>query len=160
MKFNYSVLVLAASCYLAVSCTKTNNVTTTIHDTTTIIHKDTVFIQNPKNPIVGLWVGSYQFDANPGLGSFYYSFDLFSDSSIIQQGGGPSGVIYMGKGTWSLSKDSILTASISNTDATQSNWTQKLTAKYSSVNGTLSNGVWQYTSGGTQTGTFSLKRTQ
>ncbi|HVW58613.1 MAG TPA: hypothetical protein VHC48_01210 [Puia sp.] len=158
MKFSYPVLLLVASCLFAASCTKNNDVTTTIHDSTTIIQKDTVYIKNPKNPITGFWVGSFQYDDYPTAGSYYYSLSLFEDNTVVNMGGGQNGVLYMAKGTWSLSTDSILTVHIA-ADPLQANWTQTLTAKYSSANGTLSNGIWAYTSGGTQAGTFLLKRT-
>ena len=112
---------------------------------------------NP-NPIVGLWVGTYQINDAVYLGSFYYSYNLFSDSTVIQQGGGTNGQIWTGKGTWSLSGDSAWTATLTNTDLSSGSWTQHITARYDSTAGTLSQGKWIYTSGSTQAGTFSLKR--
>src|SRR5215831_16098467 len=58
-----------------ISCTKTNNVTTTIRDTTTMIYRDTVYIKNPKNPIVGLWIGKY-LNVGGGTDSQYYAIDV------------------------------------------------------------------------------------
>ena len=160
MKRSLFIVLLAALCYSMFSCTKTNNITTTIHDTTTIITRDTIVVTNPKNPIVGLWVGMQQIDGAPGAGEFYYTINLFADSTIIQHGNVQNGLAYSSSGTWSLSKDSIFTATIRPTEATQGSWTQHLSAKYSSKDGTLSNGIWSYTSGNTGSGTFSLQRTQ
>jgi len=136
--------VLLAALFCMVSCTKSTPTPAA----------------NP-NPIVGLWVGTFQIGDAASLGSFYYSFNLFSDSTIVQQGGATSGLIYTASGTWSLSKDSAFSATVSNTDLTQGVWVQHLTAKYDSTAGTLSQGVWSFTSGhAPQTGTFSLKRVQ
>jgi hypothetical protein len=166
-------LLFTASLYLMVSCTKTNTVYKTVHDTLTVLTKDTLIIKdtivkkdtlvitNPKNPITGLWVGTYQITGSEYLGSFYYSCNIFADHTFIQQGGGTNGAVWTGKGTWTLTADSTWTADLSNADVSQGSLTQHLTAKYSSVNGTLSQGTWIYTSGINfgQKGTFSLKRT-
>jgi hypothetical protein len=172
MKLRYLLapLALLAFAYSFSSCTKSTNTTTTIRDTTTIIYKDTIVkkdtvikidtlvITNPKNPIVGLWVGTYALDASPSAGSFYYGFSIFPDHTIITQGGGSNGQIWTATGTWSLAADSTFSCDIHSTDLTAPTNTQHITAKYSAVNGTLSNGRWTYTSGGTATGSFSLKR--
>jgi hypothetical protein len=112
---------------------------------------------NP-NPIVGLWVGSYQLDSDPSIGTFYYGSNIFSDSTVIQQGGGTGGGINTSQGTWTL-HDSLWTATLTATDLTQQANVQIITAIYDSVAGTLSNGKWKYIVGGnSQTGTFSMKR--
>ena len=137
--FFTSVLTLL----FTVSCTKTT--------TTPAITKT-----NP-NPITGLWVGTYQIDDAAYLGSFYYSANIFSDSTIIQDGGGASGTFYTSKGNWTL-HDSLFTATLTATDLTGPVNVQVITAIYDSTAGTLSNGKWRHTDGGTQTGTFSMKR--
>ncbi|HWK05327.1 MAG TPA: hypothetical protein VNS58_16925 [Puia sp.] len=111
---------------------------------------------NP-NPIVGLWVGLYQVDGAASLGSFYYGLSLFSDSTIIQQGGTPNGQIYTSAGTWSL-HDSLFSATLTGTDLTIPANIQTITAIYDSTAGTLSSGKMKYVVGGNTTGTFSLKR--
>ncbi|MES1159204.1 MAG: hypothetical protein ABUM51_00460 [Bacteroidota bacterium] len=125
-----------------VACTKTTTVTSPP--------------TNP-NPIIGLWVGTYQIDNEANLGSYYYSFSLFSDSTFVQQGGGSNGQIWTGIGTWSL-KGTAWSATLSNTDISSGPLTQVVTATYDSVAGTLSHGVWRNTSGTSAAGTFSLKR--
>ena len=166
--FALSILGFA---YSFTACTKTKNIITTVYDTTIIIKKDpivikdttvkidTLVLKNPKNPITGYWVGTYTVDANPAFGAFFYGFSIFPDHTIIQQGGGPNGIVWTARGTWTLSADSTFTADISQTDPSQgSNITQHTTAKYSSVNGTLSNGKTVYTSGGAQNVSFTLQR--
>jgi len=172
MKLRYLLgpLALLALVYSFSSCTKSTNTTTTIRDTTTIIYKDTIVkkdtvikidtlvITNPKNPIVGLWVGTYTIDGNPSGSSYYYGFSIFPDHTIIQQGGGSNGQIWTATGTWSLSADSTFSCDVHSTDLSSPTNTQHITAKYSAANGTLSNGRWTYTTGGTSTGQFSLER--
>ncbi|MES1159205.1 MAG: hypothetical protein ABUM51_00465 [Bacteroidota bacterium] len=111
---------------------------------------------NP-NPIVGLWVGTFQITGATNLGSFYQSFSLFPDSTLIEEGGGSNGQMWLGKGTWSL-KGTAWSATITNGDISQGTWTQQATAKYDSVAGTLSQGALAYTTGGSGSITFSLKR--
>ena len=88
MKSIFWILLIPVMLYLFSSCSKSNNVTTTIRDTTTlivrdtIVKKDTIVVTNPQNPIVGLWVGTFQITGATSLGAFYYSFNLFPDSTI------------------------------------------------------------------------------
>jgi len=144
MKKIFFFTIALASLFM-VSCTKTTPTPPAVTNT------------NP-NPIVGLWVGTYQINDAGYLGDFYYSFSLFSDSTLVQQGGGSNGQVWTGKGTWSLAGDSVWTALISNADVSQGSLTQRITARYDSTAGTLSHGTWVYLTGGTQSGTFSLKR--
>jgi hypothetical protein len=74
-----SLIVLAFVSTL--SCTKTNNVTTTIRDTTILIYRDTVYMKKPLNPIVGLWVGKYVITGQTD--SFYYSLDIQPTGNCI-----------------------------------------------------------------------------
>ncbi len=165
MKRILFLLLTAAVVYFCSACTKTNNVTTTVHDTTTLIIrdtttkiiKDTLVITAPKNPITGLWVGTYTVDGSESLGSFYYGWTIFADHTIIQQGGGQHGLIGVTTGTWTLSADSTFTADVVPADNSQGNTSQHITAKYSASAGTLSQGHWIYTNS-SQTGSFTLKR--
>ncbi len=147
MKKNLLFSVTLASIFFMVSCSKSTPTPPAV-------------TPNP-NPIVGLWVGAYQVTDAAYRGTYYYAFNLFADSTIVQQGGDSNGVIWTAAGTWSLSADSAFTATVSSTDISQGSWTQRLTAKYDSSAGTLSNGAWRYISGGSSvTGTFLLKRVQ
>ena len=162
-RFLLAPLALFLVVYSFSSCTKSNS-PTIVHDTLTIIHKDTVVkidtlvLTNPRNPIVGLWVGTYTIDAAPSAGSFFDGWSIFPDHSIIQQGGGTNGVVWTAAGTWSLAADSTFSCDIHSVDVTQGNVTEHITAKYSASQGTLSNGHWTYTNGTGQTGSFTLKR--
>ncbi|HEY4286466.1 MAG TPA: hypothetical protein VGN00_05150 [Puia sp.] len=165
----YAMLVFGLA-YSFTACTKTKNIITTNYDTVTIIKKDTIVIKdttvvkdtlvlkNPKNPITGYWVGTYTIDANVSFGAFYYGWSIFPDHTIIQQGGGPSGIVWTGIGTWSLSADSTFTCTITNADPSQGGLSGGSTAKYSSVNGTLTNGHTSYSVGNPQNSSFTLKR--
>src|SRR5260221_13709527 len=101
-------------------------------------------VTNP-NPITGLWAGTYQIDDAVYLGSYYYGFDIFADSTIIEQGGGTNGAIWTATGTWALSADSIFTATVTTTDLTRYSTIQTIRAVYHSKTGVLSNGTWSNT---------------
>ena len=89
MKSVITILTLAFFYAIStVSCTKTNNVKTTLYDTTTQIFKDTTVINDTvwektaKNPIVGLWVGTFKVNGD-AVDSFYYSFAIDSNGMMI-----------------------------------------------------------------------------
>lgn len=156
------IIVLALStlvCSVSVltSCTKTNNVTTTVHDSTTVIVKDTVYMVNPKNPITGLWVGSY-FVGSDVVDSFMYQFDIRTDGLVYTIGSGTNQTAGYASGPWTLN-GTTFTASLTSMDGVSVENQQTVTAKYDSVSGRLYNGTWVDTRGnGGQTGTFSLRR--
>ena len=161
----YALLFFAVA-YFFTACTKTKNVVTTIHDSTTVVIRDTIVkidtlvMKNPKNPITGYWVGTYTIDQNVAFGAFYYAFAIFPDHTIVEQGGGPNGVVWTARGTWTLAADSTFNADITSTDPSEGpTLTGHNSAKYSSVDGTLTNGHTAYTSGNPQTSSFTLKRT-
>jgi len=145
-----------------ISCTKTNNITTTIHDTTTVIHKDTTVVRDTVyvkhlNPIVGLWVGKY---LNTGdVDSMYYSIDVRIDGSCIATSIGGSGNSSATSGPWQLS-GTTFTANV--TELTISPVVKEtITAAYDSTAGSL-NGSWIVTqsAGSTKNGGFKLIRVQ
>ena len=153
--------------YSITSCTKTTNKINTIYDTTVVIKKDTIVkkdtvtkvdtIGSPKNPVIGQWTGTYTIDGNPSFGSFYFSWSLFPDHSMIERSGGPNGASYTAVGNWSLAADSTITINITGT-GTSSTVTGHETAKYSSVTGTMTNGKTNYTNGNPETHSFTLRR--
>jgi hypothetical protein len=113
---------------------------------------------NP-NPITGEWAGTYKIDDAAYLGSFYYGFDIFSDSTIIETGGGTTGAFWTSTGKWSLSGDSVFTATVTTTDESQYETVQTISAKYDSITGVLSSGIWSNSGIGPHpTGTFTCKR--
>jgi len=132
--------IFAGLVFLATfSCTKTNNVTTTIRDTTIV--RDTIYQKKPLNPIVGLWVGTYKWGGGNPADSFYYSLDVQSNGRVITTSiaGGSSA---SAAGPWNLNGINF-TASATELAPTTS--TPKivvtLTATYDSVAGTLSGGA-------------------
>jgi hypothetical protein len=163
-------LAILAFVYFFSACTKTTNTTRTIYDTTTIVRKDTItkkdtitrvdtlVLHNPKNPVTGLWVGTYTIDGNVAFGTFYFSWAVFPDHTLIERGGGPNGVTWTAQGTWTLAADSTFSADLSSTDPSEHGVTEHETAKYSSVTGKMSNGHLSYTNGLTETHSFTLNR--
>jgi autotransporter-associated beta strand protein len=169
LRYIFAALSIISVLYTSTSCRKTNSITT-VHDSTTVIVRDTVLkrdttikidtlvLTNPKNPVTGLWVGTYTIDGNVAYGTFYYSWAVFPDHTIITRGGAQNGITWTGAGTWSLSADSTFTADTNGTDPSEGNVPQHITAKYSSVNGTMTNGKVAYTNGNSQTQSFTLER--
>jgi hypothetical protein len=158
------LLLACIACFITVtiSCTKTNNVTTTIYDSTkvfdTTIVRDTVYL-NPKNPIVGLWTGSYFVNGN-AVDSFMYQFDIRSDSTIYTIGSGTNQTAGYASGPWHLN-GTTFTATLTSMNGVSPENVQTVSATYDSVSGRLYNGTWVDTRGnGGQTGTFSLRRIQ
>lgn len=147
------LLLACIACFMSatIACTKTNNVTTTI--------RDTVYMTTPKNPIMGLWVGSYFVNGN-AVDSFMYQFDIRSDSTIYTIGSGTNQTAGYASGPWHLN-GTTFTATLTSMNGVSPENIQTVTATYDSVSGRLYNGTWVDTQGnGGQTGTFSLKRIQ
>jgi hypothetical protein len=135
------------------SCTKTNNVSTTLRDTTTLVVKDTVWETTPKNPIVGLWVG--KFLNNGQVDSFYYSYDIQANGNMISSAIGDNSSTDAASGPWQLN-GTTFTATLTQLSATVT-VVQAITATYDSTAGTLT-GQWTITQGSWIPGTFSLTR--
>jgi len=146
MKKNFlSLLILSTLCSI-VSCTKNNTV-------------PAAPVNN--NPIVGLWIGTYQVNNEFLNDTFYYSFDIRPNSSIITEGSGQNGATSFAIGSWELSGVNF-SATVTGIDAVQSEDVQALTATYDSVGGILNAGKFVNVGGpaiGTS-GTFVLQRVQ
>jgi len=113
----------------------------------------------PKNPIVGLWAGSY-FTNGDAVDSFMYQFDIRSDSTIYTIGSGPNQTAGYASGPWHLN-GTAFTATLTSMNGVSPENIQTVTATYDSVSGRLYNGTWVDTQGnGGKTGTFSLRRIQ
>jgi hypothetical protein len=54
----------------------------------------------PLPTIVGIWIGTYQISGTPT--SYYYSFDLRADSTLLYKAVGSDGNTYYGEGTYTL----------------------------------------------------------
>jgi hypothetical protein len=152
----------AISLFFIISCTKTNNVKTTVYDTITQIFKDTtvardtVYQTSPKNPIVGLWVGTYKQQGGNAADSFYYSFTINSNGTMISTAIGPTGSSTSTAGSWQLAGTNF-TATVTQLDAGSPLFGQSLTAVYDSTAGTL-NGQGIVTQGSGVTETYLLFR--
>src|SRR5580692_31771 len=148
-------LTVIGAFYCMMSCTKTNNVTTTIRDTTvmkdTITQRDTVVV-TPKVSVVGVWVGSYFINGAPATDSFLYQFDIRADGLIYTIGSGTNGGAGYASGPWTLN-GTTFSATRTTMNAVIPENVQTVTATYDSAAGTMTNGVWIDTQGnGGQTG--------
>ena len=144
----------ALAFFTIISCTKTNNVTTTVRDTTTLIFRDTVYVKTPLNPIVGLWIGKYL--NNGDVDSFYYSFDIQRNGNCIATAIGATSNSIATSGPWQLNGKAF-TATLTALSNSPTPTIQSITATYDSTAGTLT-GQWTYTQGSGIPGTFSLTR--
>jgi hypothetical protein len=145
--------LLALSLCSVFSCTKTDNVNTTLHDTTTLVVKDTVWETTPKNPIVGLWIGKYL--NNGAVDSFYYSYDIQANGNMISTAIGDVNTTDAASGSWQLTGTNF-TATL--TQLSQSvTLVQDIAATYDSTTGTLT-GQWTIAQGSYVSGTFTLTR--
>jgi hypothetical protein len=154
----YILTSLAAISLLSViSCTKTNNVKTTVYDTTTQIFKDTTIIRDTvwektaKNPIVGLWVGTYKVQGGNAADSFYYSFTIDSTGTMITTAIGATNNSTSTAGTWQLAGTNF-TATVTELNGGSPLFVQALTGAYDSTAGTLTGqGIVTQGSGATET---------
>lgn len=137
------------------SCTKTNNVKTTVYDTTTVVVRDTVYQTSPKNPIVGFWVGTFKIDGN-AADSFYYSFTIDANGQMITTDIDVNSNSASAAGPWQLN-GTAFTASVTALDGGSPLAVQGITATYDSVAGTLS-GQNNYTQGSGYNTNFLLLR--
>jgi hypothetical protein len=162
-------LTVIGCVYCVMSCTKTNNVTTTIRDTTvlkdttiikdTTVQKDTITVA-PKVTIVGVWAGSYFINGAPAADSFYYQFDIRADGLIYSIGSGTNQGAGYASGPWTLT-GTTFSATLTTMNAVIPENVQTITCTYDSAAGTLTSGVWIDTQGnGGQTGTFTMSRLQ
>ncbi len=106
-------------------------------------------------PIQGLWTGTYTVDNLPAQGSLFYSFIIYPDGTLLSRSKGGDGNYYYTTGTWNLVGNAFtgtITAFFS--PGSNATITQSVAATYSN-SGTLTNGTWMLTSGGTQSGKFS-----
>jgi hypothetical protein len=136
------------------SCTKTDNISTTNHDSTTVVVRDTLY-QTLKNPIVGLWVGSWKATTDLSDSS-YYSFDIAGNGRMTTTSIGWAGNSDAATGPWQLS-GTAFTATVTQLDGNTTLYVQAITAVYDSVAGTLA-GTSTFTQGPGSDQTFLLLR--
>lgn len=156
MKLLLPCIVFAILCTVY-SCTKTDNVKTTIYDTVTKIYKDTIWEKQPRNPIVGLWVGTFK---NPGdaIDSFYYSYAIDSNGVMYATDINGPGASSSATGPWQLN-GTAFTATLTAMNGTTPEGVQSTSAVYDSVQGTLTGQV-SVVSGAGSSLSFYLIRVQ
>ena len=130
------------------SCSKTNTVT----DTVTKIVVDTL---KPPTTIVGIWVGTYQVTGSPT--TYYYSFDLRPDGTLLHKGTGADGNTYYGQGSYTVS-GTTFNYSDTTLNLGQIGAVEHGTGTYTPAAGTIT-GNWQ-NPGGSLTGTFSVSKSE
>jgi hypothetical protein len=153
MKFLFVLAFAGFSvCFFCSSCTKTQTNTVTVTDTVVKTVTDTL---KPPTTIVGFWVGTYQVTGSPL--TYYVSFDLRPDSSVLYKGVGADGNTYYGQGTYSLTGSS-LTYTFTTLNLSQTGAVQNGTGTYSASNNSIS-GNW-LNQGTIEGGTFSVAKSQ
>jgi hypothetical protein len=130
------------------SCSKTNTVT----DTVTKIVVDTL---KPPTTIVGIWVGTYQVTGSST--TYYYSFDLRPDGTLLHKGTGADGNTYYGQGSYTVS-GTTFNYSDTTLNLGQIGAVEHGTGTYTPAAGTIT-GNWQ-NPGGSLTGTFSVTKSE
>ena len=153
MRVFLTLLVICSSfCLLNSSCTKTETVTKIVTDTVVKTVTDTL---KPPLTIVGIWVGTYQVTGSPT--TYYYSFDLRPDGTLLHKGTGADGNTYYGQGSYTVNG-----AAFNYSDTTlnlgQIGAVEFGTGTYTATAGTLT-GNWQIT-GTAVTGTFNVKKSE
>ena len=130
------------------SCSKTNTVT----DTVTKIVIDTL---KPPTTIVGIWVGTYQVTGSPT--TYYYSFDLRPDGTLLHKGTGADGKTYYGQGSYTVN-GTTFNYSDTTLNLSQIGAVELGTGTYTAATGTIT-GSWQNI-GGALTGTLSVTKSE
>ena len=158
LPIGFTLLFFCSLC----SCTKTDNVKTTVYDTVTQIFRDTTIIRDTtyskvKNPIVGLWVGTWKNVADPA-DSFYYTYAIDANHTMLSTSIGSNGASDAAEGPWQLSGTSF-TATITELDANSPVVVQQIAGIYDSTAGTLT-GSGTFSQGGVGPQTFLLFRVQ
>ncbi len=105
--------------------------------------------------IVGFWVGTYQVTGSPT--TYYYSFDLRPDGTLLHKGTGADGNTYYGQGTY-IVNGTTFNYSDTTLNLSQAGSVEIGTGTYTAAAGTIT-GNWQ-NPGGTVTGTLSVKKSE
>jgi hypothetical protein len=133
----FGILILAfvftSICFVNSSCSKTNTPTT----------------------IVGFWVGTYQVTGSST--TYYYSFDLRPDGTLLHKGTGADGNTYYGQGTYKVN-GTTFNYSDTTLNLSQAGAVEIGTGTYTAAAGTIT-GNWQNL-GGSVTGTLSVTKSE
>jgi hypothetical protein len=122
--------------------------------------KDAEEPKGPTYPIAGLWIGTYTQDQLSKQSSYAYSFSIYPDGTMLTKGAADDGSIHYSSGTWTLTSDSLFSATITTINVYETPVNQNISAIFS-PKGTLTNGVWANSvpiNGTNFSGKFSLKR--
>jgi hypothetical protein len=110
---------------------------------------------NTSNTIVGFWVGTYQVAGSPK--TYYYSFDLRPDGTLLHKGTGADGNNYYGQGSYTVN-GTTLNYSDTTLNLSQAGSVEIGTGTFNAAAGTIT-GNWQNI-GGSLTGTLSLTKSE
>ena len=111
-------------------------------------------VETPKYPIEGLWIGSFTVDNDPSQSNtYFYSLSIFPDGSVLTKSLGADDNYYFNTGTWTLSPDSVFSATIVSINFPGPAVTENITAHYSD-SGEMTNGKWTEIANGSQSGKF------
>ncbi len=141
MKTKLIVLFSLATCLAVASC-----------------QKDSTTPTPPTYPVDGLWIGTFTVDNNPSqAGSYYFSYAVYPDGSILVKTRAADGNNYYSIGKWVLSNSTEFSATLTTTNFNGSQVTQSITAIFSN-SGKMTNGIWVDVANASQTGKFSVDR--
>lgn len=105
--------------------------------------------------IQGLWVGA----VGNAVGTQYYALAIKPDGTLFFQGISKGRETY-GSGTWELQGSNFKADVTTQCSFANVGVVQRLTATFNSADGTLSNGQYVVTAGGTDNGTFAVTKVQ
>ena len=112
----------------------------------------------PTYPVQGLWTGTYTVDNNPSeTGSYFFSYAVYPDGSILVKTLGADGNTYYSTGNWTLSNANEFSATFTTMNFNGAQVTQTITANFSDT-GKMTSGIWNDLKNGGQTGKFSVDR--
>ena len=112
----------------------------------------------PTYQVEGLWIGTFTVDNDPTQpATYYYSYAVYPDGTILVKSLGADGNNYYSTGTWSLSSSNVFSATFISINFNGPQVTQTMTANYSNT-GKMTEGVWSDTINGSQTGKLTMGR--
>lgn len=112
----------------------------------------------PTYQIEGLWIGTFTVDNDPSqAGTYYYSYAVYPDGSILVKSLAADGNNYYSTGSWTLSSSNVFSATFISMNFNGPQVTQTITANYSNT-GEMTDGIWTDTINGSQTGKLSMAR--
>lgn len=112
----------------------------------------------PKYPVEGLWIGTFTVENNPSQpGTYYYSYSVYPDGSILLKTLAADGNNYYSTGKWTLSSANEFSATFTSMNFNGAQVTQTITANFSD-SGKMTDGVWTDMKNGSQSGKFVANR--